>query len=132
MKDKHEGFIEPCKFYARGSCFFNEETCWYSHNVNRNIKGATINLKCKYCGETFGHKNDLMSHRKRNHEEKIALCREYESGNCHYGILCWFKHKTNNENMNKDDNQDQENFEMIRILEERIMTMENQIRMETN
>ena len=131
MKDRHEDFLEPCKFYARGSCFFTDETCWYSHKVNSNINSSKINLECKYCGETFHHKHELMRHRKQNHEDKVALCSKYESGKCDFEILCWFKHRTNNVDMSKEDNINEGNFEIIRILEERIMTMENQIRMES-
>ena len=132
MKEKHEGCVEPCKFFARGVCYFTEETCWYSHMVNSNINNPNVNLKCKYCGEQFTHKHELMSHRRLHHEEKIAACKEYETGKCKYGNICWFKHRENDENINTDASKKLDNFQMIGFLEERILTMENQIRMKIN
>ena len=56
---------------------------------------------CTFCYEKFGRKRDMMAHRKRDHEEKVAICTEFTLGNCTYNREeCWWKHE---KNMNEDD-----------------------------
>ena len=76
-------------------CHFDDYTCWFSHKEftsnNDNVKN---DYTCKYCGDKFECKNNLMKHRKQQHEKIIATCREYIKGNCIYGYDCWYKHET--------------------------------------
>ena len=92
-KERHQLMAKPCKYFVRGMCHFNEKTCWFSHTLETIIK-----QNCKYCGESFQSKNDLMKHRKIKHNKNIAICREQENGNCKFGNDCWFKHITPNQN----------------------------------
>ena len=133
MKYMHEKLVQPCKFYAKGTCHFSEESCWYSHKSDNIFDCATTNyFKCKYCDDSFGVKYELMMHRKLKHDTNVANCREYQRGQCKYEKYCWFKHNKieNNEDINMSQNQ--EKLDIIKCLEERILKMENQIRIEIN
>ena len=95
IKAKHDIMTKSCKYFAQGICHFDEHTCWFSHKEftsnNDNVKN---DYTCKYCGDKFQCKNNLMKHRKQQHEKIIATCREYIKGNCIYGYNCWYKHET--------------------------------------
>ena len=97
MKEKHDSMTKSCDYFARGICHFSEQTCWYSHKKDKSNNDKIMNdLTCKHCGEKFSHKSDLMKHRKHNHENKIAICREYVKGKCQFGDDCWYKHEIEN------------------------------------
>ena len=128
MKKEHETMVQPCNFFSKGVCHFSEERCWYSHKAEKIIESATINnFICKYCGDSFGVKSELMIHRKLKHSNNVAECREYVKGNCKFENKCWFKH-----NKDIDVSQNQENLRTIKYLKDRILMMENQIGMDIN
>ena len=128
MKDKHITMVQPCKYFVKGTCYFSEVSCWYSHQSDANIEKTTMNqFICKYCYESFGVKHEMMQHRKHKHDNNVANCREYEKGSCKYENYCWFKHNKNNNITDKDMSEKEENLKLIKFLEERIVTMENQI-----
>ena len=37
---------------------------------------------CHFCDQTFQGKDDLMIHRKKDHQSKVSLCRIFPDGNC--------------------------------------------------
>ena len=50
-------------------------------------------IKCKNCGEQFGNKRNLMNHRKSNHSNTVAPCRNNLVGKCTFtDEMCWWKH----------------------------------------
>ena len=107
IKDKHHILTMQCKYFARGICNFNESTCWFSHKITTVID----NLRCKYCGERFQKKYELMKHRKNEHEQNVALCRENINGKCKFNDECWFKHKNPKDNRaSKDKTEGNEDF----------------------
>ena len=54
------------------------------------------NIKCRHCGSEFQNKWDLMNHRKKEHLNSVAACRNNSNGNCTYSAdLCWWKHNEN-------------------------------------
>ena len=50
--------------------------------------------RCFDCGEDFDSKNDMMLHRKRQHKEKVIICRKFVQGQCRLNTECWFTHPT--------------------------------------
>ena len=48
---------------------------------------------CQYCEMKYPTKRDLMVHRKRNHGEKVNICKYFIKGTCHFEDRCWFKHE---------------------------------------
>ena len=71
-----------------------------------------------------------MKHRKREHGEFVATCREKTKGRCTYDPdTCWFKH---NDHLNENHNIESSDmikrmFEMMENFTERISEMEKQI-----
>ena len=71
-----------------------------------------------------------MKHRKREHGEFVATCRENTKGCCTYDPdTCWFKHTDYlNENHNiESSDMIKRMFEMMENFTERISEMEKQI-----
>ena len=77
---------------------------------------------------------ELLKHRKREHKDLIAPCRNILKGACKFGkSKCWFNHdniENSNEsevteNLNKENNDViQKLFEMMETMTERIVQME--------
>ena len=49
-------------------------------------------FECHFCGKSFQGKDDLMLHRKKDHQSKVSLCRNFPKGNCPMADKCWFVH----------------------------------------
>ena len=63
------------------------------HEVNNQNKGGMI--KCRNCGEQFSQKWDLMNHRKLQHKETVAHCKNNQVGKCQFTAeSCWWSHDT--------------------------------------
>ena len=71
-------------------------------------------------------KSELMIHRKSKHINRIPICRNNENETCKYGKNCWYKHT--NEMDTNDSNSDLSTI--LKLLETRITSMENQYRMD--
>ena len=55
-------------------------------------------IKCKNCGNEFSTRTKLMIHRKLEHPETVATCRNYLEGNCRYEAdMCWWNHRASEE-----------------------------------
>ena len=51
------------------------------------------NLTCNFCKEKFTSRGALMHHKKNNHEDNVAICWKYSTGNCTFSNDdCWFLH----------------------------------------
>jgi hypothetical protein len=56
-------------------------------------------MKCRNCGKQFESKPCLMVHRKSEHRNTVAQCRNKLAGHCNFSADdCWWNHK---EEMNK-------------------------------
>ena len=91
-KKMHEQSVRMCKFFAQGKCIFEDETCWYSHQIETN---RTQNpFKCTFCEEVFVSKARMTSHRKINPTQaKIFKCRNFMLGQCKFEEnQCWYSH----------------------------------------
>ena len=56
-------------------------------------KEQLLKVSCNFCSEQFETRKQLMEHKKNDHNEKVALCWNFLSGNCDYGDdYCWFIH----------------------------------------
>ena len=63
------------------------------HMYEFHTENPFYNISCYYCGDDFKAKNDLMKHRKIDHEEKVNLCNLFLEGICVFGEECWHSHK---------------------------------------
>ena len=64
-------------------------------NLKHTMKGANFQetIKCRSCGEEFGHKHNLMLHRKNSHAATVAPCRKFSEGSCTFTAdACWWNH----------------------------------------
>ena len=73
-----------------------------------------------------------MKHRKIEHREKVALCRNNINHTCKFDEQCWYKHEDENILNTKDVNTETQPLQILKSLESRIISMENQISMEIN
>ena len=84
-------------------------------------------------------KSEYMSHRKKEHKEKVPNCKNGNNGGCHFGHgKCWFIHndiqndniEDSSENKNKNEDRNdimQKLVEMFERQTERIILLENSI-----
>ena len=52
-------------------------------NLKHTPKGrdTTGTIKCRICEQEFSEKWNLMRHRKTNHKDSVAFCRNFEDNN---------------------------------------------------
>ena len=58
-------------------------------SINNQV---TEKFKCKFCDEEFVGKYDLMMHNRKEHQDKLSICWNYQGG-CKYHPNCWFSHE---------------------------------------
>ena len=131
-KTRHPETVRTCKFFLQGKCDFPESVCWFLHTkTSTGSSPQTLkSYKCGICNSDFPCKTNFMKHRKREHGEFVATCRENTKGCCTYDPdTCWFKHTDYlNENHNiESSDMIKRMFEMMENFTERISEMENQI-----
>ena len=100
MNIKHSEFnCDECDFQGTSMLQLNKHT-----NLKHAVKGQKQEevIKCRNCDEQFSEKWNLMNHRKLNHIETIAFCKNKLEDNCPFSDQkCWWNHqKVEN---NKDD-----------------------------
>ena len=101
IKVVHGDTLPNCKFYQNDSCKFNEKSCWYVHK-----KDVVGELKCRYCEQIFYSKSDVMFHQKKDHIDKIPICKNHVHAKCKYKIKCWYTHpaiESNDANMSNNE-----------------------------
>ena len=94
----HKTF-KPCRNPV--GCVFKEE-CFFNHDPIPEGKS-----RCFQCGEVFNTINEMMIHRKKNHD-KVKFCKNYLNNQCQRGEDCWWDHETRT-NLNQDFHQNPEN-----------------------
>ena len=67
-----------------------------------------------------------MKHRKSKHIQYVSPCRVHLENKCSFGEQCWYKHETNN----TESILDTKSLEILSHLENKIMVMENEIKMQ--
>ena len=87
-KNKHSSIVKKCNWFRNGSCSYTDNMCWYSHDLT----SEELQHKCRFCGNCFNSKSELMAHRKSHHSQTVAKCRNYVNGKCNFGLECWYEH----------------------------------------
>ena len=65
-------------------------------HVEVNVTTTQGNFDCNFCHQTFGRKGDLMIHNKKEHSNKVSVCRHFLKGTCVIADEhCWFIHDKN-------------------------------------
>ena len=83
-------------------CFqqYTSQTLLNKHiNLTHRLKDQILEevIRCKYCGEQFGEKWNMMNHRKQEHPNTVALCKNNLENKCkHSSEMCWWKHEARN------------------------------------
>ena len=63
------------------------------HVIEEKTVDHSDQIKCRNCGDVFTTKWNLMNHRKNEHLNIVAQCRNYLEGKCVYtDSMCWWKH----------------------------------------
>ena len=89
---KHMINCTECEFYCDNKRNF--ETHKLLIHANKNP------IRCRICGETLQSKADLMNHRKTEHIETVAICKNIiKDGYCTFSNQgCWWNHQKQPEN----------------------------------
>ena len=91
-KSNHVEYVSICFHFSNGACPY-DETCWFRHEIKSREKNKELTFICNVCKTIFESRNDLMMHKKKEHEGKIEMCKFIKKGNCTYDEKCWFSHK---------------------------------------
>ena len=112
-KSEHPNSVGPCKNFANGECYYNSESCFWSHDSKENETPA---FKCFVCGKTFRNKIEVMKHRKADHASHVEPCRKFLKGECPFqSKFCWFQHT--NQSM-ENPQQNRESKENMSVFQE--------------
>ena len=80
---------DECEFPAEDLCDLGEHI-YLTHNYDNS--GDSYN--CNYCEESFDSKNELMIHKKNDHEENVSICKYFLKDMCAFNDEnCWYSHK---------------------------------------
>ena len=102
-KIEHSEKVATCWNFSSGKCDYPDEECWFNHSVNE--KHGSKQPTCSFCDKAFHVLPELLKHRKKEHTDLVAPCRNILKGACKFGISkCWFNHE-NIENSNKSEEQ---------------------------
>ena len=75
-----------CEFYCDNKKDFGTHKLLIHANKNP--------FRCRICGETLQSKADLMMHRKKEHIETVAVCKNIKNGDCPFSNQgCWWNHQ---------------------------------------
>ena len=76
------------------------------------------------CEKSFPNIADYLKHRKRFHEENVPACKNEKNGTCTYGNQnCWFKH-SENEDINKNEENENSKIEKDEVVQRLFQMME--------
>ena len=54
--------MKECSYFTEEKCDFNEDTCWYRHNLQERDKIVSKEFECRFCGKIIKTKPDFMKH----------------------------------------------------------------------
>ena len=84
----HPDSVAPCRNKMNGQCPYSDEKCWWRH-----VEKTGDNKTCYICGTIFANKNEIMIHRKKEHENIVPDCQEFDKNQCRFqNTFCWYKH----------------------------------------
>ena len=81
---------------------YNCHNCDFQGNSSKNLykhlkenlhQGDPVSERCFTCNEMCKNFDDLMSHRKYKHADKINSCRYFSQNQCKYESNCWYSHE---------------------------------------
>ena len=65
--------------------------------VVHTLEDQSNDIKCYFCDNRFKTKSEIMTHRKKEHVEKVDACRLFSEGKCYLGDMdCWYTHSESN------------------------------------
>ena len=75
-------------------CKKSEHTCCKPDKHIDEKHNQNGNFRCRSCGKEFQSKYQLMNHRKSEHPNTLAPCRDYLEERCRFDAdKCWWNHK---------------------------------------
>ena len=124
--DDHREHVSFCWNFQRGECDY-KNNCWFIHEKKDIIIDK---FKCVSCDKFFSNKAEFLRHKKLHHKEEVSICRQFEAGKCVFGDrMCWFIHKTENKNDEKDNTEDESLIkrlgDMVEKLTKQVIEMED-------
>ena len=85
-----------CPYQATAQLELNKHINLKHRLVNQRIEEV---IHCKYCGEQFAAKWNLMNHRKQKHPSLVPFCEKYKESDCKYSSeMCWWRHVITSDN----------------------------------
>ena len=78
------------------NCFECDYQGTEQSQLSKHIK-LKHRLQCRNCEKVFKTKPELMVHRKKDHYNTVAVCRN--GMNCEFLEKCWWKHRKNDGNL---------------------------------
>ena len=132
IKSCHPDKISVCNFFLSGNCMYDDNICWYSHNIKESDRNSFQKIfRCNFCEKTFERKGDFMRHRKSDHLEKVAICTNEKNYSCTFDPdKCWYRHQ--NAKNNEDEKLETKDmlerlFNLMEEFTERMTMIENQL-----
>ena len=92
-----------CDFQASGN---GSSKSLLKHSRQTKHKTSSLEEKCFSCHEIFNNFEEMMSHRRNKHGDKINLCRYLSEGSCKFGERCWYSHDETKSNDSSKRNVD--------------------------
>ena len=96
-RDDHNSGNKMCRYFKEGSCHFinsDKEKCWYLHKDTIDLSNDTkYDFDCKSCEKNFTSKNEVMNHRKDDHEDEVPPCKDFVAGKKCSRNRCWYSHR---------------------------------------
>ena len=90
-KKEHSKKVSTCWNFSSGKCDYPDEECWFNHSLTEQL--GSKQLTCSFCDKAFHVLPELLKHRKKEHTDLVAPCRNILKGACKFGISkCWFNH----------------------------------------
>ena len=130
----HEESVNICRYFLEDKCAFEAKTCWYIHKTEKQSSGylQIKEFKCGVCDEKFKTRSQFMKHKKSQHLNHVAICKEYKRRHiCRFGDRCWFQHEENINDSTNEVTMNNENtekiFDILEKFTERILMLENRM-----
>ena len=96
-ENKKEIECDHCDHIGNIKCRKCKQAGYKIDELSKHISAPHVmggNLKCKTCGKEVETKSKLMIHRKREHPNTVAPCKNYLSGQCDFRAeSCWWNHR---------------------------------------
>ena len=102
-KNEHPETVAPCRNYSEGKCSYTDSMCWWNHNKEKEEN----TFKCYVCSQIFERRAQLMSHKKKEHNDIVRFCNQFRQNNCKFkDETCWFLHEVDDKIDDDENNAD--------------------------